>query len=104
MFNEGKVMGHILHNLMAEEYEHSLDSIKRDINYDVKVDLEGITEDICEKFGDLSKCKGIDDDDDDVEDTEKALVITGAFNKNAFKGNCCVCGKKRHKGTDCGKQ
>jgi hypothetical protein len=30
-----------------------------------------------------------------------ALATTGTFKKNAFKGDCQVCGKKARKGTDC---
>jgi hypothetical protein len=41
-YEEDKVMGHIVHNLIPKEYEDTFDSIKRDINHGVAVDLDGV--------------------------------------------------------------
>jgi hypothetical protein len=58
-YNNDKVIRHILHNLMPEEYKNNLDSIKRETNHNVVIDLEGVKVDICEKYGNINKCKRI---------------------------------------------
>jgi UDP-galactopyranose mutase len=60
-YDNKKVMGYILHNLKPKEYEHTIDSIKRDINHSIPVDLDGVKEDIGERFGEISKQEGFED-------------------------------------------
>jgi hypothetical protein len=49
-YNNNKVVGHILHNLTPKEYEHVIDSRKRDISHGIAVDLEDVKEDIWENM------------------------------------------------------
>ena len=98
-YDEEKVMGHILHNLKPKEYENTVDSIKRDITRGNATSLDSVKDDIREKYADIAKREGFNDEYQ--EDTETALTTTGGFKKNAYKGDCRVCGKKGHKGNDC---
>jgi hypothetical protein len=54
-YDDKKGMGHILHNIMPKEYKHTIDSIQRNINHGVAVELKGVKDDIWEKYGDISK-------------------------------------------------
>jgi hypothetical protein len=44
------VISYTTHNLTPKEYEHVIDSIKRDISHGIAVDLEDVKEDIWENM------------------------------------------------------
>jgi hypothetical protein len=85
IYDNDKMIQHIIYNLKVKQYETLVSMLKRDLGKKVNLDLEEIKEEIRQLYGQIKKTKK----------PETALAA------GYFKGKCRICGKQGHKGNDC---
>ena len=89
-------MMHVLNNL-PDEYDNLVDTLEDKI--DAKNDpltLESLREKLSSKYEKLQDKS--DELDEDAQEVEEETALAGF---GSFKGRCYVCGKFRHKGSEC---
>ena len=87
-----RMISQIIYNVLPNPYKTTIALIKRELNKKVVLTLNEVKDDIRQVYGTIKS--GF------TNKHVSALVSKSNFKKQ-FKGDCRICGKKGHKGSDC---